>query len=100
MLLFQCGQEFVKTTDDNFWSGGSQGLFVVVGVLVCERHGVDFQFGISNFATVRIVAGADIGCRAGKKDNAQARYFVLPVKAVEALLFGVISFVPIDDFFE
>ena len=60
----------------------------------------DFQVAAADFATVGVVAGADIGGGAGKKDDAKSRELVLAVKIVEALFFSVVGFVAIDDFVE
>src|SRR4029077_21223249 len=60
----------------------------------------DFQVAAADFATVDVVAGADVGGGAGKKDDAKSRELVLAVKIVESLFFSVIGFLAIDDFVE
>ena len=64
-----------------------------------ERDGNDFQV-VPPLSTVGVVAGADVGGGAGKKDDAKSRNLVLAVKIIDSLFFGVIGFVAIHDFVE
>src|SRR5262245_32719617 len=64
-----------------------------------ESDSYDFQIRAADFATVGVVARPYVGGSAGEKDDAESR-FVLAVKIIESLLFGIVGFVAIDDFVE